>query len=45
MKSGTKKHKKQEFSSIDITLITVLSITAAGIITFSGIIIWLVSSL
>jgi len=45
MKSGTKRQKRPVFKGIDITLITILSVVAAGIIAFSGIIIWLVSSL
>jgi len=45
MKSGTKKQKIQVFKAVDVTMITILSVIAAGIIAFSGIIIWLVSSL
>ena len=45
MKSGIKKQKKDVFSSLEITLITILGITAAGILGFSGTIIWLVGSL
>jgi len=45
MKSGIKKQKKSVFKGTDITLITILSILATGILGFSGIIIWLVGTL
>jgi hypothetical protein len=45
MKKDVPKIKKKVFSGPDITLITLLSFISLGVLSFSGVIIWLVSSL
>jgi len=45
MSTGTGKKKTGLFRSLDITLITILSIMIAGTLGLSGVLIWLVSTL
>jgi hypothetical protein len=45
MSAASGKKKNGIFKGFDITLITILSLLVAGIITVSGVLIWIVATL